>query len=364
MFASAKQPESAPPRSVAIFLPNWIGDVVMATPALQALRQHFAAPTRLIGVMRPYVSKVLDGSHYLDEHLYFDRRSKNAAHLPGAVTRSLREKQVDVAILLTNSFYSGWIAWRSGARRRIGYARNLRGMLLTQAPPEERLGWKWKPKSAVDSYLQLARAAGCQPSLPPQLQLGTLPADEAGAEQAWRQLGLTGRRVVLLNTGSANAPARLWPDEYLRELCARLATQPQVSVLLLCGPVERERVAALAKAVSHPHVHSMAEQDLSLGVSKAVIRRGDVMVTTDSGPRHIAAAFQIPTVALFGPIAPAWTTNYNADETMLVRDLPCRPCGQKTCPLVHHRCLRDITVEDVYQATLRHLAKRTQRQAA
>ncbi|MFO0867552.1 MAG: glycosyltransferase family 9 protein [Pirellulales bacterium] len=352
---------SPTPSTVCVFLPNWIGDVAMATPTLRALRERFPRPSRLIGIMRPYVAKVLDGTSWLDEHVLYDRHSRKPELAPRAVIQQLSVQRPDVAVLLTNSLASAWIAWRVGARQRIGFARNLRGLLLTERRYMPRNGWRRRPWSAVDQYLTLAEAAGCT-IRSRQLELATLPADEAGGERVWQQLGLEGRRVIAVNSGAATAAAKMWPTARVEELCRRLVLEPDTAVLLLCGPQERESVAALCQRIAHPRVTSMADQDLSLGVSKSVIRRSHLMVSTDSGPRHMAAAFGVPTVAIFGSIAPAWSINYHPAEIRLSRELPCGPCGRKQCPLGHARCIGDITADEVLGAIDR--LERIRRQAA
>lgn len=323
----------------------------MATPTLRALRHRFPTPTRIIGVMRPYVAQVLAGTPWLNDQLLWDRRSNKPELRSKALIPALQALRPNMAITLTNSFHSAWAAWRSGAGERIGYSRNLRAFLLNNRPAAPRNGWRFRPWSAVDQYLTLAQAAGCDVSNR-QLQLATLPVDESGAERAWRELGLAGQRVVAVNIGSATSPARVWPQESVEQLCRELVTDSTTSVLLLCGPKERADVAAIEQRVGHPRVVSMVDQDLSLGVSKSVIRRSDALVTTDSGPRHIAAAFMIPTVTMFGPTDPAWSVNYSPVERWLYRDLPCRPCNKKQCPLVHHACLRELSVSQVLDALL------------
>lgn len=354
--------EASPPpacdreaETVCVFLPNWIGDVVMATPALRALRQRFPRPTKLIGVIRPHLAAVLEGTPWLDDTIAYDRRSKSRERRAMSVVRQLRALRPDVAMLFTNSLYTGGLAWLSGASRRVGFVRNFRGWLLTDRLRMPYDGWKRQAWSAVDQYLALARAVGCS-TQSRRLELATNDADEAGAEQVWRTLRLDeAERVVLVNAGAATAAAKMWPDEHVIELSHALASDPRVAVLLLCGPAERERVDALEKTIGHPRVRSMAKQDMSLGVAKAITRRSQLLITTDSGPRHIGAAFQTPTVAMFGSIGPAWSVNYNPHEVMLALDLPCSPCGKKKCPLGHYRCMRDLSVNMVLDAAARLL---------
>ena len=121
-------------------------------------------------------------------------------------------------------------------------------------------------------------------------------------------------------------------------------------MLFLCGPAERDSVRDICRRANHPHVRSLADQKLSVGLTKACVRRSRLMVTTDSGPRHIAAAFGVPTVTLFGPTDPRWSHNYHPTSIDLHLDLPCSPCGDRICPLKHHRCMRELTVEHVMAA--------------
>ena len=115
---------------LAIFLPNWIGDVVMATPALRAVRDQFPS-AEIVGIMRPYVADVLAGTGLLDRTLFYNPRGTNPSQRGWSFVRALRAERFDSVLLLTNSLRTGWLAWLSGAPCRIGFARDLRGWLLT-----------------------------------------------------------------------------------------------------------------------------------------------------------------------------------------------------------------------------------------
>ena len=227
-----------------------------------------------------------------------------------------------------------------------------------------RVDGKFQARSAVDHYLALAYAAGCSPE-PTTLELATRPQDEAAADVAWDRLGLRQERpVVAFNTGSAAGNAKQWPTEYFVELAHRLVKFTDAVVLILCGPSERDAAQTIARRMDHPRVKSMADEDLSLGTAKACIRRSQLMVTTDSGPRHIAAAFQIPTVAIFGGIDPRWSHNYNAREIVLQKEVPCGPCDKHVCPLGHVRCMKELNVETVFAAVQKQLRDQQRAHAA
>jgi len=349
---------------LGVFLPNWIGDAAMATPTLRALRRHLGPAGQLIGIMRPYVRDVLAGTSWLDETLLYDPRGADPLQRGWLFVRRLRACQLDSVMLLTNSLRTGWLAFLSGAPRRIGYSRAGRGLLLTDRLLPPRDGRRLAPVSAVDYYLNVAYRLGCLRESP-QLELATLPADERAADIAWEQLGLPcGAPVVALNSGGAFGAAKLWPTEYFAELAARIANEHGLHVLALCGPNERQIAAEIQARARHARVVSLADQKLSIGLTKACIRRSSLLVTTDSGPRHFGAAFDVPVVTLFGPTHQTWSETYFPRATHLQVPLDCGPCQQRECPLGHHRCMRDLTVDHVYRAVEQQLAAATQRQAA
>ena len=338
---------------IGIFLPNWIGDVVMATPALRALREHFDQQAEIVGIMRPYVQQVLAGTTWLDGHLVYDRYSLSGLH--GLVSR-LRKERFDTVLLFTNSFSTSLFAWLGGASRRVGFARHGRDPLLTHSLPPRREGRNLLPYSAVDQYLDVIEVFGCAvESKTPEL--ATVDAHEQAADRVWRQFGWKSRDpVAILNTGGSYGAAKMWPAEYFSNLARRLVQQHELRVLFLCGPAERDMVEAICRHANHPDIRSLARHELSIGLSKACVRRGRIMVTTDSGPRHFAAAFGVPVVTIFGPTDPRWSHNYPRAGIDLQLDVECGPCGQRTCPLEHHRCMRDLSVDHVATATSRLLA--------
>jgi heptosyltransferase-2 len=187
--------------------------------------------------------------------------------------------------------------------------------------------------------------------------LATTPADEAAADAAFARLGLPRepRRVVCLNTGGAFGPAKNWPIAHFAHLARRLTQERGRPVLVLCGPAERDNARAIVEQAAHAGVVSLAEETPSLGLSKACVRRAALLVTTDSGPRHFAAAFDTPVITLFGPTHIAWTRTYHPHAVHLRVPVPCGPCQRPTCGEGHHRCLRDLDPDAVYAAACRFL---------
>jgi heptosyltransferase-2 len=348
---------------IGVFIPNWIGDAAMCTPTLRALRKKFN-DARLVGFMRPYVAEVLAGTPWLDEHVFFHPRSPNRAERTLGTLGMLRKERFDCIVLLTNSFRTAVLAWASRAPVRIGYARYGRGPLLTHKLYDPRIGLRRLPSPVVDAYLQLAYALGCEPEST-RLALATRAEDEAAADAVWQKWNLPpARRVVVLNSSGAYGAAKLWPSRYFAELARKIAAGHDLAVLVTCGPNERETARNIVRAASHPRVVSLADEPISIGLTKACVRRSRLMVTTDSGPRFFAVAFDVPVIALFGPTDPRWTRTHHARETCVSHAVPCGPCGRRACPLGHHDCMRLLSVERVYAAVVHELARGHASQAA
>lgn len=349
---------------IAIFLPNWIGDAVMATPALRAVRQQFP-DAEIVGIMRPAIADVLAGTGLVDRNLFYHPRSKVKSQKGIAFIRTLRAEKFDTILLLPNSLRSGVIAWLSGATRRIGFARDWRSWLLTDRVVPKS---KATPHPVLDEYLRLTDQMGCA-SRSRQLESAVLPQDQAQlegfwngkwvwADGEWKQYAAQHPfPYICFNTGGAFGKAKSWPREYFAELARRVATEFHKVVLVICGPAERDEARWIADEAGHPAVVSLASAPLSIGLTKAAIRSSELLVTTDSGPRHFAAAFVVPVVTLFGPTHIEWSETFYDKAEHLQLKLDCGPCQQRECPLKHHRCLRDLTVDTVFAAVERQLTK-------
>jgi heptosyltransferase-2 len=338
---------------IAVFCPSFIGDTVMATPTFRALRRGFPGAT-LTAVIKPQVAPTLEGTSWFDDWIFFDHRSRNRSHRTLSVLRRLRRARLDLAVLLPNSYRSALMAFLGGIPRRVGYERHGRGLLLTDVL-HHAVGGDGRPLPTpiVETYLKIARRLDCSVDSS-RLELATTPTDEAAADRAWRALDLDrGERVVCINTGGAYGPAKNWPIEHFVALSRQLAAQSGVRVLVLCGPSERESARTIVAAAAEDRVVSLADQELGLGLTKACIRRSSLLITTDSGPRHFAAAFGTPVLTLFGPTHIAWTRTQHPRAWHVHLPVDCGPCQKRVCPEGHHRCMRDLSPESVYRIARR-----------
>jgi heptosyltransferase-2 len=347
---------------IVVFLPNWVGDVVMATPALRAIRQHFAN-AYLIGLLKPYVAGVLDGLTWLDRLIFRDTQGPWSRRMP-VVIGELRHEKADLAILFTNSFRSGLMAYLGGCRRRVGYARDGRAGLLTdRLEPVRDSAGNLAPSPVIEAYNRLAVHVGC-PQPGNQMELATTYRNERAADAIWREKCLAAYpEVICLNPGAAFGSAKHWPVDYFANLAQLLVDRRRSGVLVLCGPGEQEAANEIVRRTGRTAVHSLTDQPLSIGLTKACVRRSDLLITTDSGPRHFAAAFARPVLTLFGPTHIAWTETYHPQAIHLQKKVDCGPCQLRACPL-DHRCMKLLTPGEVFSAAQELLARRTPQRGA
>jgi heptosyltransferase-2 len=337
--------------NIAVFLPNWIGDVVMATPALRALRRHFAG-ARIVGVLKPYVIDVLDGGDWFDRLIPFHCGPWSQGIV--ATAWKLRRERIDLTILLPNTLRPALAAWLGGSKRIVGYSRYGRSPFLTDAlQPDRHPDGRLRVSPIVDAYNRLVEHVGCS-SAGHDLELFSTAQDESTAARVWQLSGLEDYpEVVCLNPGAAFGSSKHWPVEYFAEQARRLVEQRGCGVLVVCGPAEKELAREIAARAGRRAVVALGElpggPKLSLGLTKACIRRADLLVTTDSGPRHFAHAFDRPVVTLFGPTWIAWTETYHSRAVHLQKQVECGPCQKRICPL-DHRCMKQLTPDEVFRA--------------
>lgn len=348
---------------IAVIMPSWVGDAVMATPTLRAITRSLKFGDELIGVMQPGISEVLRGSDYFAQQLLYSKR-KVRDRLKLAV--KLRAVRPTTVVLLTNSWWTAMVARFSGAKRTLGYARDGRGWLLSDALPAlKREDGKFAPVPAIDYYLQLAERLGCN-IRDRRMELTVEGQDRDMADDLYARIKFDMHRpTVVLNSSGIWGAAKVWPADHVEQLARRIVDNHPWQVLLHCGPSEKEAADAVASRINHPRVQSMGRaKSLPLGLTKSVMERASVVVSTDSGPRHIAIALDRPVVGLFGPTDPAWTRTYNVPEAEVGLQLACRGCWKKSCPLVHNRCMKDLGVETVYGGVVSAYLNHRQQRAA
>lgn len=334
--------------NILVSVPNWVGDVAMATPCLRAVRRQFP-DARIVHLCRSYVRDVLAGSNFCDDVAEWPPTSLSGLGQTAATMRlvhALRPHRFDLALLLTNSFRSAIFARLVGARRRVGYARDARGWLLTDRLVPKKEHGSYLPVPALDYYNELARQVGCE-EVEDHLELQTTENDRNEIDRRLGSLDIN-RPLVVLNPGANFGPAKCWPPECYAAVADALVSKYDAQVVASTVPSEREIADRLAQAARRP-IEIFVDPPLGLGPLKELIRRANLLITNDTGPRHFAAAFDVPVVTIFGSSDPAWTDTRFAGERIVRLDLDCQPCMKRVCPLKHHDCMRKLEPDRVLE---------------
>jgi heptosyltransferase-2 len=306
--ATSDPPIPPEARRIAVIAPSWVGDAVMATPVLRAMKVHRPA-ARLMVLARPALAPLLQGLSWIDELGVVDMRGALGAIAAARVLRGVRSEAI---VLLPNSFRSGAAAWLSRAPRRIGYRRDGRGPLLTHGLRAAR---STSPLPTRDDYLRLGEFA-LGAAIPDHRMELAVTAEELA--EADRLLAGVARPFVLLNPGGVK-PAKRWPAARFAEVADALARTHGMAAAVTGSPDERPVTAAVS-AAARGSVIDLAARGISLGSLKGVIRRAALLVTNDTGPRHIAAALGTPVISLFGPTDHRWTTIDCPHERILLAE--------------------------------------------
>jgi heptosyltransferase-2 len=349
------------PQRVLVVQPSWVGDAVMATPTLRALRELYPQ-AHIAYLLRRYVKPIYTGMPWADQLLTYRTGKTSGKAGKGQfldLAGRLRAGKFDIAILLTNSFRSALVCKLAGIKRLVGYERDGRGLLLTDKLLPYKDKGKYVPTPIVHYYLGLAHYLGSN-HRDIQMQLFATPGEQQEADDVLRRAGVSepfdrdaskgGRPVVMLNPGAQYGAAKCWLPENFAAVGDKFAQEHDARVLISSAPRERAIVDAILRHAKTPMV-DLAKAGLTLGALKEITRRCDLMITNDTGPRHIAAAFGVPVVTVFGPTHPEWTEIYFAKERKVSVPVPCGPCQLKKCP-IDHRCMTRVTPGMVHAAGL------------
>ena len=334
---------------VVVRAPNWLGDIVMAMPAIAAVRAAYPGAHLAVAAPAPFADVCaampgIDGVVPL---------SGSGIRAIGAHAEALKAGGFDLAILFTNSFASALAASRAGIAERWGYNRDWRGRLLTQAVPTRpgRKGSAATPAGPHHSayYLRLTSSLGMPPvDAPIVLRVPAAAHDRAAALLA--EAGVpTDATVVGFAPGAAYGSAKRWPPERVAEAIGGVVRQGGRAVLV--GAASDREIARAIQAVLAPAVRPFVV-DLIGATDTATLMgalaRCRVVVANDSGAMHVASAVGRPVVAIFGPTDERATAP-QGPHTLVRHEVFCRPCLLRACP-IDHRCLRGVGAADVVAA--------------
>jgi len=341
--------------NILVWLPSPLGDAVLSTPALRAIREHFRS-ANISFFAKPVVRGVLSPCSFNDAWL--EQKGNN----PFTIAKMLKRYNFTLAILFKNSFASALACFLAGIPSRLGYAREGRGFLLTQKLyPQKLPGAKYKPVRMTDYYLAIPELLGSKAAD----QKLELPLEQKDFEELKVKLpGVANpdKTLVVIVPGGAFGPSKCWQSERFAQVADWLITNYNATVVISVSPVPAEKkIAEEICRLSKHKLINLAENPVSLGQLKSLMRVADLVITNDTGPRHIAIAFERKVITLFGPNDPTWTDTGYAKEIQIVGNVPCAPCARPTCKKSEHLCMQAITVKMVCDAAQKLLENYPQR---
>jgi len=335
--------------NIIVRMPNWIGDLVMATPVLADIRHAFPSASITAMCKRPLCDLLLKDPS-IDEIFCFAKPENGFLRREERdIIEKIRAGKYDVGILLTNSFSSAWWFWLGGVQRRIGRSKCFRSWLLTDRIEVPEKG----AEHEVVSYKRLLA--------PLQIPLSTTApklffddSERKMAQKLLYQRGyVEGKPLVGINVGASYGSAKCWPPERFRQLANELLQDPNLFLVFFGDSATTALVKDVVKGLP-PRAIDIAGVT-SLRELGCLIQACSVLVTNDSGPMHMAAAVGTPLVALFGSTEPVATGPYGAADAVIYKKASCSPCFERVCPKNHFRCMKDIEVEEVVAKVRAHV---------
>jgi len=334
---------------------NWIGDAIMALPALITVRQNFPA-ARISLLALPWVADLFAHDPLVDHVIFYERPGRHGG-LAGKwrLARELADAGFDAAILLQNAFEAAMITRLAGIPIVAGYPTDGRRLLLTHTAPR-RPGFKRRHQ--VHYYQEMLEGLGLTRG-DDTPRLTVRPEAASWAEQTLAIPEGKGRPLVGLNPGAAYGPAKRWPAERYGELARRLGDARDCRFVVFGTGADREAAARIDALAGAGRVIDLTGAT-TLAQAVAAIARCRLFVTNDSGLMHVAGALGVPLTAIFGSTDPVATGPVGSPSTIVRHPLTCSPCLKTQCPRGHFRCMEELTVDEVARAAMAMLDQQTQ----
>lgn len=319
--------------------PNWVGDAVLAIPAMKAMRTRF--PEAEITLMvRPWVAGLYNAAPFIDR-LWSEPRPAGVSDWI-RLTGGIRKSHFDLALLFPNSFESAIMMYLSGVPERVGYATDGRRWLLTNPlkPSSER-------RHQVHYYLDLAGAVSAEVDRP-SFEIEATVEEKAQAAKLLLAEGIPqGREYLILNPGAAYGSAKRWGDDRFAAAGDVLASEFDLDVVIVGSEMERSIAETIQKGLKSRA--AVLSGKTSLETLMGVMAQSALVITNDSGPMHIAAALGVPTIAIFGATDDVVTGPCGPRTRVVKEPVECSPCLLRECP-IDHRCMTHVSVEAVCRA--------------
>jgi heptosyltransferase II len=324
---------------IAVRVPNWIGDSILAIPSIKNLKITFP-DSQIVIVAKNWVKDIFMNLDFVDDILTIPEKNDLKSLSAGA--KKLKKYRFDAGLLLTNSFISAFLFYAARIPNRWGYKKEGRQILLTKQVSYKN---QRKPIHQVQYYQNIISGLGFK-TVPPKLQL-SLTKQERSQARAFLNSFHTDhqKKLIILNPGAYYGSAKRWPVSQYAQLAEMIQKNLGFNPLIIGSRTETALAHAISSSLKKKPINLAGKT--SLRMLAGIISLADVVISNDSGPMHLSNALGIPVIALFGPTIPAITRPFHQPYKLLKKEVPCWPCSYRECPY-DHQCMLKITPEEVY----------------
>jgi len=352
----APRPSPHAPKRILVIRLDRIGDVVLSTPVLQALRQQF--PHAFIAMMvRPACQDIVEGNPYLNEVMLYEKEGQQRSVLHTITfARRLRRHAFDTAIVLHPNNRSHWIPWLARIPVRIGYDRKC-GWLLTHRLPHR----KQEGAQHEAAYtLELLAPLGITPPSTPRPFVPVSPRAAQRIETWLAEQSITSTERLVAIHPSASCVSKRWMPERFAKVADQLIVEQGVRICLIAGASDVRYAQQMADAMTQPVLNVAGR--LSVGELAALLRRCQLLISNDSGPVHLAAAVGTPVVDIFGRnqrgLSPLRWGPLGEGHVVLHKEVGCVTCLAHNCD-IEFLCLTSLGADEVYRAAVSVLSQKS-----
>lgn len=329
---------------IVVHVPNWIGDSILALPALESLSQNYPEDQVWVAA-QGWVKDLFFGCDFVEGTIPISSKNNLKSLFHSAQT--LAGSRFDLGVLLPNSFSSALLFYLAKIPQRWGYKRDGRGALLTRG-----VSLKKNTIHQAHYYLELLTRLGLKAKVK-ELRFSLTTDEKKKAQEYLETLNVDTRNsLVILHPGAAYGPSKRWPYNNYARLADLLQEKKKATILIIGSLNEVETAEALSSAMTGESINLAGKTSLRL--LAGLISQASLFISNDSGPMHLANALKIPVVALFGPSDPHQTRPFQQPSTFIKKKVPCWPCSYRVCPF-DHRCMINIEPEEVYEAGEKYL---------
>lgn len=343
-------------KRILIRTTNWVGDVVMTLPALEALKNCFPE-SRISVLAKPWVAPLLEGHPLIDDIIILKDSKGTLYGLKEIirVSRKLKQMNFDTAILFQNAFEAALITFLAGIKKRVGYDTDHRSLLLTDPVP---MKFNLKKDHQVGYYLDILKYLGCDCGVTdPKLYISKKSKSQAGI--LLDEIGVKEEDIVLgISPGAIFGPAKRWPPDRFASIGDRACEEWGARIIIFGSSSEKEICDSVSSKMHNRPINLCGKT--GLGEALGVIERCDLFLTNDSGLMHAAGALKVPLVAIFGSTNPHATGPKGSFSKIIWHEVECSPCLKQNCP-TDFRCMLGIKPDEVWK-TLNELKNRTEQE--